>query len=554
MAGLVPIQLDNATNGQIGPLSGSAGDGEPATGFAAILFRVFNPGNGRKMPFEAVQPPGVGSPEPGSELEPPVSAVLTPPDPQLLGPEGASDAALTVVGRCDAGNGLKMSPSVAVKSYGSGLFSTASGTATTLATGKKLPASQNTPAGDGPARSLSGTLVARTASAKSAGKATSGDDAGPHLDPLKPDDNGLTLPENTNTVTGSLPGAALVLPLGNIRGEGTQDETVVPLLAIAASGKNPGGGDGTHIRGHRLADEHSGPAVQVEAGQVVPDVTLTPVADASQQPVATVCLPIPVPTPLSDATPVVASRIKAADGNKPADPHRPAPVEQGKTQPDGTDHPVGGASPAVLSLTAGDPEKFVVKPGTWSETSALAIRVEVPQATPSGSASPQVSKVDQGQPAAPADQVAPALIGILHRSDGQQSVTVRLQPAELGQVHIRIDQAGGGAAHIDITAERPETLQMLQRDEPKLQQVLDQAGVPTTGRTVSFQVSMPEQIGATASRPDSMETGAGGSGQGQSGGTWRQNGDSANGFGRGPGPDQGQSRPRWYRAGLDITA
>jgi flagellar hook-length control protein FliK len=164
------------------------------------------------------------------------------------------------------------------------------------------------------------------------------------------------------------------------------------------------------------------------------------------------------------------------------------------------------------------------------------------------------SGADKALPAAPADQIAPALVSVLQNPDGHQIVTVRLQPAELGQVQIRVDQTVMGAAHIAITAERPETLQLLQREEPRLQQLLDQAGVLSTGRTVSFQVATPEQIGATASRPDSMETGAGASGQGQSGGTWRQNEDAPNDFGRGPGADQGQNRPRWFRAGLDITA
>ena len=155
---------------------------------------------------------------------------------------------------------------------------------------------------------------------------------------------------------------------------------------------------------------------------------------------------------------------------------------------------------------------------------------------------------------APADQLAPAVVGILQKPDGQQSVTVRLQPAELGQVQIRVDQTVAGAAHIAITAERPETLQLLQRDEPRLQQVLDQAGMQSTGRTVSFQVTAPEQVGAAAARPDSMETGGGAFGQSQSGGAWRQHGDTPNDFGRDPDPEQGRTRPRWFRAGLDITA
>jgi hypothetical protein len=51
-----------------------------------------------------------------------------------------------------------------------------------------------------------------------------------------------------------------------------------------------------------------------------------------------------------------------------------------------------------------------------------------------------------------------------------------------------------------------------------------------------------------------MQTGTGASGQGQNGGAWRQNGDAPNDLGRSPNPDQGQNRPRWFRAGLDITA
>jgi flagellar hook-length control protein FliK len=146
------------------------------------------------------------------------------------------------------------------------------------------------------------------------------------------------------------------------------------------------------------------------------------------------------------------------------------------------------------------------------------------------------------------------LVGLLKATDSTSSVTVRLQPTDLGQVRIRIGQTAEGAAHIDITAERPETLQLLQRDEPRLQQALDQAGVLSTGRTVSFQVAAPEQVGATASRPDSMATGSDGSGQGQSGGPWRQNDDTQRDSGGGSDSDQGQARARWFRVGLDITA
>jgi flagellar hook-length control protein FliK len=156
--------------------------------------------------------------------------------------------------------------------------------------------------------------------------------------------------------------------------------------------------------------------------------------------------------------------------------------------------------------------------------------------------------------AAPADQLAPALVGVLKTTDGTQSVTVRLQPAELGQVQIRVDRTTEGVSRVDITTDRPETLELLQRDQPKLDQALDQAGIPSSGRNVSFLLAPAEQLGAAASRPDSMSAGSGDTGQGQSQGAWRESSDSRHDPGSGPGPDQQQARARWFRAGLDITA
>jgi len=146
------------------------------------------------------------------------------------------------------------------------------------------------------------------------------------------------------------------------------------------------------------------------------------------------------------------------------------------------------------------------------------------------------------------------LVEILNTTDGVQSVTVSLQPPELGQVQIRIDRSVDGATRVDITAERPETLQLLQRDQPRLEQVLDQAGVPANGRSVSFQVATPDQVSASASRPDSLATGSGDGGRGQSGGAWRQSQDQRQDPGANPDPDRRQTQTRWFRAGLDITA
>ena len=78
----------------------------------------------------------------------------------------------------------------------------------------------------------------------------------------------------------------------------------------------------------------------------------------------------------------------------------------------------------------------------------------------------------------PAAQVAPALCSLAQASDGSSRLTLRLDPAELGHVQIRIDRPQDAPARVEITAERPETLALLQRDQPQLQRALDQAGVP----------------------------------------------------------------------------
>jgi hypothetical protein len=261
--------------------------------------------------------------------------------------------------------------------------------------------------------------------------------------------------------------------------------------------------------------------------------------------------PIGINIPSQTVPPAAASRWRENGVQKAGELPRVVPSGP-------RDEQATSASPQDTSDAASG--KFALKYDAVSDTIAPTTISSVPPAVSLEAGPSPVSRPMQEQPvqppdhAAPVNQVAPALVGILKAADGTTSMTVHLQPVELGQVRIHIDQTTDGAARIDITAERPETLQLLQRDEPRLQQVLDQAGMLSTGRTISFQIAAPDQVGAAASRPDSMEAGSGGYGQGQSGGAWRQNDDSPGGSSGNPQSDQGQGRTRWFRAGLDITA
>ena len=323
-------------------------------------------------------------------------------------------------------------------------------------------------------------------------------------------------------------------------------------------GKTPLSGSGTYIRTDQASGSDAPPGARAAMGRGVPGDTRAAPDVASQAPMAAINLPPKAPIQRPASATDTAARSDGAQtgaGSNRADLAGPRDARLAVS-----DNPASVTSPTALSLSDTGPETFAVTTQVASEPAALVAPSDIPPAISSGTGSSQALPPDQGQPAvftdraAPTDQITPALVGILKATDGTPNVTIQLQPVELGQVRIRVDQTIAGNTHIDITVERPETLQLLQRDEPKLQQALDQVGVLSTGRIITFQVAPHDQIGAAASRRDNPAVGSDGPGQGQNGGAWRQNDETPRHSGRSPNVDQRQARPRWFRAGLDITA
>jgi Flagellar hook-length control protein FliK len=169
-----------------------------------------------------------------------------------------------------------------------------------------------------------------------------------------------------------------------------------------------------------------------------------------------------------------------------------------------------------------------------------------------------------------AAQILPTLITLAKSALGSEQMTVRLHPAELGMVQVRIERAASGAAHIELTADDPKTLQALQRDQSALHRALDGAGIPAAGRTLTFHAVQPPSASvssgstgaASASgqhpssgrgangNPDAARFAGGGRGSYSAWQTTRRSGgrpSSAN-------ATTASTTPRIYRAGLDITA
>jgi hypothetical protein len=98
------------------------------------------------------------------------------------------------------------------------------------------------------------------------------------------------------------------------------------------------------------------------------------------------------------------------------------------------------------------------------------------------SPAPQDSKVSSQL-----DNIAASVrLAALGNSKG---VTLLLSPQELGTVEINVSSRSQGTSSILLSVERPETLQLLQRDAPALQAALERAGLSTDQHHITIALA-----------------------------------------------------------------
>lgn len=99
-----------------------------------------------------------------------------------------------------------------------------------------------------------------------------------------------------------------------------------------------------------------------------------------------------------------------------------------------------------------------------------------------------------GPTAAPADTgrlipIAGLAIEIASRlAEGKRRFEVRLDPPELGRIDVRLDIGRDGQVTSRLVVERAETLDLLRRDAPTLQQALQSAGLRADGGGLHFSL------------------------------------------------------------------
>ncbi len=86
-----------------------------------------------------------------------------------------------------------------------------------------------------------------------------------------------------------------------------------------------------------------------------------------------------------------------------------------------------------------------------------------------------------------AEQVSLRITNALE--SGESRITLHLDPADLGKVEIKLNlNHGDRHGFVQVTADRPETLQMLKSDSRILERALNDAGIQTNSGSLSFNL------------------------------------------------------------------
>ena len=223
------------------------------------------------------------------------------------------------------------------------------------------------------------------------------------------------------------------------------------------------------------------PALVIESAKSQPAADAVIILPAPLLPPEAAAPPRPLPSKTQPVEAVAASTV-ASDT---APEGRAAPPDQNS---------MGDAPPAVAPA---DPPS---KPNAAESIESAPQPIIAEHNLPAHSADrpPIVSHASSSH--SPAAQLSGTILRFSADKSGEQRLSVKLTPEELGKVEISLSRAKSGATSVSITAERAATLSLLTNDQRTLERSLDHAGVAAEGRSLSF--CLMDQDRRPSSHPD----------------------------------------------------
>ena len=155
-------------------------------------------------------------------------------------------------------------------------------------------------------------------------------------------------------------------------------------------------------------------------------------------------------------------------------------------QPSGVDTLPSPASAAALESALGQPSTTAATSGL-STSGIFGIGSIAAAASGLGASSASTAAMRAQQPLhVPVDQFAVHVARAA--ATGVDHISIKLKPASLGQVEVKLEITHDGRIAAVVTAERSETLDMLQRDARALERALQEAGLKTDSNSLQFNL------------------------------------------------------------------
>lgn len=164
---------------------------------------------------------------------------------------------------------------------------------------------------------------------------------------------------------------------------------------------------------------------------------------------------------------------------------------QGPQPAPGSANTSAQADPQQVAQPASATHSSTQAPGAPSVAPVTAPTLPQAQAQ-----APAMVQVAQQMPMTAQPDLSALAVQIATQSkDGAQHFSIRLDPAELGRVDVRlsIDHAGHAQAHLSV--EKPQTLDLLQRDRTDLERALKDSGIDLSQSGLNFSLKGQERHG-----------------------------------------------------------
>lgn len=241
------------------------------------------------------------------------------------------------------------------------------------------------------------------------------------------------------------------------------------------------------------------PAVPTSTAPITPTAGDIAILSMASQPPGQAANVVPAPRPTDNRIASTATQTSTGPSTRASGASRPqnddlvktdassstsAPSESATLPPDPTVVPFVPASADMMpsaddaAAQASDPSigavgSNVVPTGIATAQQAQTLYTKTASRT---DALPQVT----------VDQVAMHLTKAV--DDGIDHLTIHLKPAELGSIEVKLEMGDTGISKATITADRQDTLNLLQRDSHRLEQALDNAGLKADPGSLSFNL------------------------------------------------------------------